>query len=264
MVVFIGIDGDDKLAGSEQNDDLYGKKGNDLLKGVAGNDTLRGGSGKDTLMGGAGNDTYFVDRSDDVITEKAGFGKDTVYSSVAITLSANVENLFLTGKAKNATGNATSNKIVGNQENNYVRGLAGNDTLRGEGGSDYLDGGDGDDRLVGSNFIDIGTSGIEQDLLIGGKGKDTFVLASPELGLGYDVRDSDDFALITDFNSAADTIVLASGENYEISDILGFNGQQNIYINVSDVVPSAEIIAIVFPVNPTSVLNLNADYFSYI
>ena len=48
------------------------------------------------MAGGADNDTYFVDNSGDVVTENANEGIDTVQSSVAYTLAANVENLTLT------------------------------------------------------------------------------------------------------------------------------------------------------------------------
>ena len=66
------------------------------------------GAGADTMVGGDGNDTYVVDNIDDVTTEQAGGGTDTVFSSVSTTLRANVENLTLTGAAVEGFGNAST------------------------------------------------------------------------------------------------------------------------------------------------------------
>ena len=52
------------------------------------------------MTGGAGNDTYNVDNTGDVVVEASGQGTDTVNSAVTHTLTANVENLVLTGSAE--------------------------------------------------------------------------------------------------------------------------------------------------------------------
>src|SRR5207237_1075219 len=64
--------------------------------GNALDNVLTGNSAVNVLTGGSGNDTYVVGAGDSVV-EIVGAGVDTVQSSVTFTLSANVENLTLTG-----------------------------------------------------------------------------------------------------------------------------------------------------------------------
>ncbi|MDO8607286.1 MAG: cadherin-like domain-containing protein [Phaeospirillum sp.] len=131
------------LAGDAQGDVLLGIEGligsnwTDTLIGSIGNDTLNGGVGADTLIGGLGNDVYVVDNASDIVTEAAGEGSDTVQSSVSYILSANMENLTMSGVMSiNGTGNSLDNAISGNAANNILNGGAGNDTLTGGSGID--------------------------------------------------------------------------------------------------------------------------------
>jgi Ca2+-binding RTX toxin-like protein len=102
---------------------------NNNISGNSANNTLSGGTGADTMLGGAGDDIYVVDNAGDVVTENAGEGIDLVQSSVTTTLTANVENLTLTGTtAINGTGNAGNNVLTGNSAANVLTGGAGNDT----------------------------------------------------------------------------------------------------------------------------------------
>lgn len=116
--------------GGSGNDTITGNAAANTLIGNAGADTLDGGAGIDTMVGGAGADRYIVDVTGDVITEQAGEGADTVLASVTYTLSAEVENLELTGTANiNGTGNALANLITANSGNNNIDGGAGVDTV---------------------------------------------------------------------------------------------------------------------------------------
>ena len=134
--LFTGTSGDDRALGLAGNDNLIGGLGSDTLDGSLGNDTLNGGAGVDSLVGGLGNDTYLVDSALDVIVEAAASGIDTVSSSVDYVLSADLENLTLTGTALSGTGNTVGNVITGNAGNNTLDGGAGNDTLNGGAGND--------------------------------------------------------------------------------------------------------------------------------
>ncbi len=113
-------------------------------------------AGDDILNGGTGDDIYYVDSTVDSVTEQSNEGIDKVFSAVTYALSANVENLSLTGTAAiNGSGNSLNNTIQGNGANNALYGYGGNDSLYGYGGNDILHGGTGSDRMYGGVGNDI-------------------------------------------------------------------------------------------------------------
>jgi Ca2+-binding RTX toxin-like protein len=117
--------------------DILGDDSNNNIAAGNGNDTLDGGAGADVIAGGAGHDTYKIDNTGDVVIEAANAGADLVKASVSYTLSANVENLTLTGLGDiNGTGNALDNTITGNSGINTLDGGAGDDTMIGGAGND--------------------------------------------------------------------------------------------------------------------------------
>jgi Ca2+-binding RTX toxin-like protein len=123
--------------GNDLSNLLTGNTGANILSGGAGDDILDGSAGADTLIGGVGYDRYIVDNVGDVVLEDADAGIDDVQSSVSYTLSANVENLTLTGTAAlNGTGNALANILTGNNANNVLNGGTGADSLIGGLGND--------------------------------------------------------------------------------------------------------------------------------
>ena len=145
-----------KGTGNALNNSLTGGAGNDTLSGGTGNDTLSGGAGNDSLVGGAGNDSYYVDSAGDVVTEAAGGGTDTMYSTMSRTLCANVERLILSGSANiNAVGGTGNDYLYGNSGNNSLTSNAGNDTLYGASGNDILNGGTGNDAMSGGLGNDL-------------------------------------------------------------------------------------------------------------
>jgi len=153
-----------------------------ILTGNAAANFLNGLEGADTMIGGGGNDTYQVDDVGDVVSEAAGQGIDSVISSVSYTLSANVENLTLTGAPDlNGTGNALVNTILGN---------SGANTLDGGGGADTLIGGDGDDVYIVDSSADVIIEGSGA-----GTGNDT-VQASISFSLGTNALNVENLFLL--------------------------------------------------------------------
>ncbi|CAK0746830.1 serralysin [Gammaproteobacteria bacterium] len=163
--------------GNERNNTINGNIGNNQLDGNVGDDWLFGREGADTMNGGVGDDTYEVDNIGDVVMENPNEGTDTVMASITYTLTANVENLTLTGATNiDGTGNQLDNVIVGNSGANTVTSGLGNDQLDGKGGADTLRGGAGNDSYTVDN---VGDTVIENL----GEGTDT-VLASISYNLG--------------------------------------------------------------------------------
>jgi Ca2+-binding RTX toxin-like protein len=119
--------------------------GNALVNTLTGDfysNILNGMGGADTMIGGGGNDAYFVDDAGDVVTETAGGGTDTVYSTANYRLSVEVEVLVLQGSADlQAFGNSVTNVIYGNSGSNVLDGDAGVDAMFGGAGNDsyYVD-----------------------------------------------------------------------------------------------------------------------------
>ncbi|QYK41087.1 MAG: hypothetical protein KF887_17145 [Paracoccaceae bacterium] len=158
----------DRIEGRGGNDRLFGLEGVDLLYGGDGDDTLDGGLGNDRMYGGQGDDTYFVNVAQDQVTEAPGGGYDTIYSTVALTLPAEVEVLVLMGSnARTGNGNALNNAIFAGDAKSRLNGMDGDDylvgnslsdTITGGAGSDYMFGQGGADRFVFADVADFGPS----------------------------------------------------------------------------------------------------------
>ena len=196
-----GGNGNDSISGGAGDDTLLGDAGNDTLLGGDGNDSLIGGAGIDVMAGGAGNDFYIVDTSLDVVTENSAAGTDSVLVNfTGYQLANNVEWLVI-GTALSVTGNSLANTLVGN---------TGNELLVGNGGNDSIIGNGGNDKLQGANAATFGRN--EKDTLTGGSGNDQFVLGAATGAFYNDGLASNagnaDYALITDFTTGGDSLVL--------------------------------------------------------
>ena len=108
---------------------------------------------KNAMTGTSGDDVFVVDNTSDTVNEPVNGGVDVVQSSVDFNLSANVENLTLTGvMAANLGGNKLNNVMIGNGAANifYARPKYYPD----DEGTDTLTGGNGDDcYYVGASDI---------------------------------------------------------------------------------------------------------------
>jgi Ca2+-binding RTX toxin-like protein len=145
---------------------IVGTAFHDVLGGGFGNDTIDGGGGSDDMSGGKGNDTYIVESKGDIIVEQVNQGVDNVIASSDYTLSANVENLTISGtSSRAATGNELNNIIIGNVGDNIINGAAGNDLLTGGGGTDNLTGGLGND-VFRFNAIADSVRGNKHDVIV--------------------------------------------------------------------------------------------------
>ena len=146
--------------------------GNDLantITGNAGNNTIDGGTGEDNLVGGAGDDTYLVNSISDVVLEAASEGTDTVQSSISYTLTANVENLFLTGTSNiSGTGNALNNLLTGNSAANILSGEVGDDTYVVDNAGDVVTEASGGGTDTVQAFISYALTANVENLLLTG------------------------------------------------------------------------------------------------
>jgi Ca2+-binding RTX toxin-like protein len=171
------------------------------------------------MAGGTGNDVYYVDNVLDTVTENAGEGTDIVYSSVSYTLSAEVENLTLSGTdAIDGTGNALNNVIRGNGAANVIDGGDRNDTLYGNAGNDTLIGGNGIDHLDG---------GTGADTMTGGAGDDTYFVDNALDSVTENPGEGTDIV-----NASIDYTLGANVEKLVLTGSSAIDGTGNALVNV--------------------------------
>jgi Ca2+-binding RTX toxin-like protein len=227
-----GQGGNDSLDGGSGDDTLHGGDGRDSLVGGADEDILNGDAGVDTLAGGLGDDIYYVDVAGDVVTEAALAGVDRVYSSVDRVLGANQEELFLTGAATRATGNALNNVIQGNAINNALNGADGDDTIYGGSGNDSLLGGVGSDYLDGEGAIDTMKGGAGDDAYVvdqvadsvvenAGAGSDKVYSFAASFTLGANIEDIYLFVPGIGMGNALDNDLSGSAGNDTLNGVAG-------------------------------------------
>ncbi|MBP1856739.1 M10 family metallopeptidase [Rhizobium herbae] len=172
----------ENLTGSDFDDGLNGTLSANIIRGGDGNDTLKGYDGIDTLYGDGGNDILIGGEDGDALL--GGAGSDTAsYKGATAGVTASMANTAInTGDAlgdtytsiENITGSDFDDLVYGNSSANIVNGGAGNDILKGYAGNDTLTGGAGNDQFNFNTALNAATN----------------------------------LDIITDFNVAADTILL--------------------------------------------------------
>lgn len=170
---FTGNTLNNTINGNGGADTLNGGDGSDTLNGNGGADSLDGGTSNDTMNGGLGDDIYFVDVSNDVVTEAFNQGVDTVRSTAsAYTITdADVENLTFIGTGNfTGTGNASANVLTGGDSSDTLNGGGGNDTLIGGLGNDTMIGGTQNDTYIVDSLLDVIT-----ETNVAGSGTDTIL-----------------------------------------------------------------------------------------
>ena len=238
----VGSNGDDLIRGGLGDDTLIGGNGNDTLIGDPGSDLFRGGWGNDRLIwnDGDGSDVMEGDQGFDV-TEFNGsveFGDDVVIQANGARAELQRINLVNITLDTNKVEKFDVNGLVGD-DTLTVKDLSGTSVVKvsfdgGEGddfldasqtnvdilavggdGSDTLIGGSGNDTIVGGSLEDLGQGEI--DYMTGSGGSDTYALGDTE-HVYYNYQGEGDYAWITDYDPASDSIQLKSGGDYQWQD----------------------------------------------
>jgi Ca2+-binding RTX toxin-like protein len=203
-----GLDGSDYIVGSEDAELIHGNGECDYIVGGEGNDSVFGGKGHDRIQGNEGDDFIHGNKHEDILA-----------------------------------GNDGNDKIYGGRDDDALTGGSGNDLLRGDRGNDTLVGVDPDYIPCGIDEIcpPFRPGELERDTLIGGEGRDLFVLGDTQ-SVYYD--DSNvvfiiapppdqpppSYALIADFKAGEDTIQLKGGIEYTLNDVSLENGVSGLGI----------------------------------
>ena len=150
-----GMDGDQKITGTDAADTLNGGKGNDTLKGLGGADTLNGGDGNDLLIGGPGGDELNGGEDNDTISYKYSPAGVMIHLRAGSASGGNADGDKIGTDVENVIGSMHGDDLTAARTGSSLWGLGGDDTLTGDRRVDKLYGGMGDDELDGKDGDDI-------------------------------------------------------------------------------------------------------------
>jgi Ca2+-binding RTX toxin-like protein len=216
-----------KFVGNDRNNDIQAGDGSVII-GSKGTDELTGQTIDYSNLGKA------VKFSTNGTINKGDFGNDkisrfqkvvgavgktnTLDASSSASLDLNLANNLL--KSTNTEGIINQIEVVnfvnaiGGKGNDTIVGNNQNSTLTGSGGNDTITGGSKNDRLTGTDSTARGVG--EVDTLTGSGGRDKFILGDRN-GAYYLGNAANDYALITDFNLAQDSIDIGSLKDYSFA-----------------------------------------------
>jgi Ca2+-binding RTX toxin-like protein len=185
---YVGVE---NVRGSAYTDWLGGNDGANVISGLDGNDVIGGGGGADTLDGGNGIDWLVYGEGEAAVSvdlaANTASGGDAAGDQVF-----NFENLI---------GTQLNDTLLGSGADNQIDGQAGSDVINGRGGNDTLGGFTvGADTLIGEAGNDDLTGGLDNDMLIGGAGLDTFRFDA------FDFNGEHGNDVIMDFSVGQDTL----------------------------------------------------------
>jgi len=149
----------DTLRGGDTGTIFEGKQGNDTIYGGAGNDIIFGGDGDDVIYAGPGDDYIYGGNGADIID--GGNGTDTLAFKGDGSLRKGVTIDLIIGIGKegdaegdsyksieNVYGTIHNDSLIGSDSDNKLYALEGEDTLSTRGGDDKLVGGEGKDLYL--------------------------------------------------------------------------------------------------------------------
>jgi Ca2+-binding RTX toxin-like protein len=187
---------------------------------------------------------------------------DDILAEVTILDSNNNNNFVGTPEDDKIVGGTLDDTINGGEKDDLILGGGGNNLLVGDEGDDTLTGAGIDINSISRNKLVISLNRPGIDTLTGGTGEDTFILGGNPDSIEdvngspvflYDRAGNEDYALITDFDSNEDKIILGGSKNDYVlgSSPSGLPEGTGIF-------RQEELVAIV---QGNSQLNLNDSYF---
>ena len=138
------------ISGGGGDDEIHGGQGDDVLSGGGGHDSLYGGEGNDYFYGGNGRDLIDGGDGADTIAFKGdGFEKTGVHIDLSIGFGKGADAEGDIYKSiEHVYGSIHDDFLSGSDSNNNLYGRYGDDVILAHGGTDMLVGGEGKDLYV--------------------------------------------------------------------------------------------------------------------
>jgi Ca2+-binding RTX toxin-like protein len=151
---------------------INGGGGDDSITGGGGDNVLVGGGGSDTLVGGGGTNLLIADKL--LTYMNGGTGTDSLVGGSGFNIADfayRTDNMTLSNNGVLTGGEIISSSVQA------IWGGTGNDSITGTTAGDFLSGGAGADTIQG------GSAGDANDLIVGGRGKDSVIVAAEPVTL---------------------------------------------------------------------------------